>query len=258
MSSILAKLGLEKVDPGEERDPAEATAQPSRPDRKRYLGPMLLDHENPNNDSRAQVVTIRILLGAIGVSAMLNVVQGVALTELIPMHTVSPYLVTFSDKADQMVRIDPPTARISSLNIVLLNELKQYMMARYTVTADATETSDRWNTHVRLFSTQRVYQEFQDEVKDVTELMKRGQFTRQVTIVNLIPTGVGVFQCDFDTFDHMTGAGLSDSTDQTHHFTASLRVIMQPRSVPRELLDINPFGFLVTSYAVSPRYVKTP
>ena len=260
---MLGKLGIRPkiaetpAEDGLDAGPVSTESARTRKQARSEMGPLFSRHDNENNQSRAQSTTIRVLLGMVGLVSSIAVIEAVALTELIPMHTVEPYLVTFSDKQDQMVRIDPPTGHIGSLGIVLRKEIHDYIMARYTVTPDATETNDRWNTHIRLFSTQRVYADFQgSEVAQMKDMMSANKFTRAVSIVSVTNPEPGLFHVDFDTFDHITGTGLSDSQDKTGHFTATLKVGMQPRSVPRSEISLNPFGFVVATYSVSPRHVN--
>ena len=255
--SILTRIGIVPKSPSDDRLdrlPRESSPGPSNP--RSSLGPLLAQHDNAYNQSRAHVVTIRVLIGVTGISLALNMILALALYQLFPMHTVVPYLITFSDRSDQMVRIDPPTTNISSLTLIIRKEIEQYCKYRYTVTADANETSERWNSHVRLFSSQRVYNEFQTEIKDIKELMATQKFTRAVTIVSVTNPQPGTYHVDFDTFDHITGTGLSDSTDRTGHFTATLRIAMQPQKVMRAFMMMNPFGFVVTSFSVSPRQTQ--
>ncbi len=253
---MLSMFGLVQKQRPPQNTSEDEVNNPNPVETRKRLGPLHTNHDTPYNHNAAHAVTIRILLIIAGVSMSLNIILGVLMTELMPLHTVEPFLVTFSDHADQMVEIDPPTANISSMSIIANQEIKDYIQNRYTVTADVDETVDRWNTHVRLFSSPKVYDAFQEEVADVKDLISSEQFTRQVNIINILNTEPGLYDVDFDTYEHMGANGLSGAQDQTHHYTASIRIVMEPRQVPRSMLDLNPFGFLVVAYTVSPRQVS--
>ncbi|WP_163466848.1 hypothetical protein, partial [Klebsiella oxytoca] len=75
-----------------------------------------------------------------------------------PLYKVVPVFVTFSDRADQVVRIEPPSGRISGINILVEQNVRDYVTYRNTVTADATETIDRWGNRIRVMSTEDAYQ----------------------------------------------------------------------------------------------------
>ena len=253
---LLSAMGLAvKARPDGGLAAGEAPARDvSMPPGRSALGPLLDRHENPTNQNHANEIVVRILLAAFGLSMALNVIQGMSLYVLFPMHTVMPYLVTFSDKSEQMVRIDPPTTKLTSVSIILKDEIEQYMKSRYTITGDAAETTERWQTHVRLFSTTRVYNEFQSEVAPVADLMKEGRFTRQVKLVNTLQPEPGLFHVDFDVYDHTQGNGLADSSDKEYSFSAELRVAMRPQFIQRAMIALNPFGFTVYQYSMSPRH----
>ncbi len=251
--SMLSMFGVTRKQKTVAMTGREQAPDPEREHRDR-LGPLLTQHENPTNQNRSNQIVVRVLLGGFGLSMASNIILGVTLSEVFPLHTVSPYLVTFSDKADQMVRIDPPTSRISSVLIVMQNEVRQYMSMRYTVTADMSETMDRWATHVRLFSSNRVYGDFQAEMAPIVDLMKSRAFTRQIRIVNTLRPEPNLFHVDFDIYNHKTGQGLTDTSETIEHYTAELRMVMQPQIVPRSAIELNPFGFVVTSYTVSQRH----
>ena len=241
----------------------ETLSRPSRGDEsgraatgshERALGPLLTQHSSANNQSREQTVTVRILLGMVGLLGSISIIEGVALTELIPLKSVMPFFVHFSDKSDQMVTVVPPTGRIQSLAILLKFEIKQYMKARYTVTSVASETKDAWNTRVRLFSTARVFTDFEQENAEVSALMSQKRLTREVEIVNILNPEPGLFRVDFDTYDHVVGTGMSETQDKRNKFRAELKVAMNYRAIPRDQLEMNPFGFIVYAYTVSPRH----
>ncbi|WP_163103727.1 hypothetical protein, partial [Acinetobacter baumannii] len=91
--------------------------------------------------------------------------------------------------------------------ILVEQNVRDYVTYRNTVTADATETIDRWGNRIRVMSTEDAYQLFLSETRPVYADLRTGNFTRSVTIRSVLQTQPGFFQVEFDTFDRRQGTG---------------------------------------------------
>ncbi len=217
------------------------------------MGPYITKHDIPTNGNRRERVTNRVLTVVAGIFCLLCVIEAITVSELLPLYKVVPVFVTFSDKADQVVRIEPPSGRLASIDILTEQLVRDYITQRNTITADASETIDRWGTKIRLMSSEEVYSTFLSETQPVYSQIRAGNFTRQVAIKSILKMQPGLYQVEFDTFDHHQGSGLSDTTDRTETWIAQMRIVFRPSRVTYQNRFVNPLGFTVVEYSVAPK-----
>lgn len=103
---------------------------------------------------------------AFSVVAILSIVANMlllfAIGSLVPLVRVRPYFLTILDKNQQVVEITP--VQNEKLNSDIIRSLiRQYVLARYTVTSDLEELNERWgpNGIVYQMSSQEVYSTFE-------------------------------------------------------------------------------------------------
>lgn len=257
---ILSKLGLRrKQKPGQTADKPDILSEED--ERERVLasqGPMITDHQSDTNPIRSEYLATRVLLVICGVLATTTIIESLCLVELVPMHTVMPYFVTFQDSSNQIVSIAPPTASISSMSIIMDKEVRSYMGMRYEVLPDKESNIYRWNTRLKILSSSTVYDAFQQEIEQTKQkIEKQPGYSRQIVIKSVLALGTnansGTYQVDFDLLDKAQASGLNDAVDHESHWTAIIKVAMFPQKVPRSLLGLNPFGFKVIGYSVTQR-----
>ncbi len=97
-------------------------------------------------------------------SVLANILLLVAISSLVPLVRVRPYFMTVLDKNQQVVEISPVKTENLSTNVVLESLVRQYVLARYTVTSDLEEVEERWGPRgiVGLMSSQAVYDAFME------------------------------------------------------------------------------------------------
>jgi type IV secretory pathway component VirB8 len=107
---------------------------------------------------------------AFSVVAVLSIVANMlllfAIGSLVPLVRVRPYFLTLLDKNQQVVEITP--VQNEKLNSDIIRSLiRQYVLARYTVTSDLEELNERWgpNGIVYQMSSQEVYSTFEKNLK---------------------------------------------------------------------------------------------
>ena len=95
-------------------------------------------------------------------SVLANIFLLIAIGSLVPLVRVRPYFMTVLDKNQQVVEISPPTADQLNNKEILESLIRQYVLARYTITSDVSEVEERWGTKgiVSLMSSQGVYDAF--------------------------------------------------------------------------------------------------
>ena len=79
-------------------------------------------------------------------SVLANIFLLIAIGSLVPLVRVRPYFMTVLDKNQQVVEISPPTADQLNNKEILESLIRQYVLARYTITSDVSEVEERWGT----------------------------------------------------------------------------------------------------------------
>jgi type IV secretory pathway component VirB8 len=218
---------------------------------KDKIGGYLRDHDAPHAAGRRSAVTDKLLIAVAGVSLAINVVQAVAIMQLIPLYRVVPFFVTWSDKSDQVVRVEPPTGNLKSLAILEEANVREYVTMRNTITDDPQRTIYQWGTIVRLMSSKPVYDQFLAETKPVYDALKERRFTRSVSLKSVLKIQNGYWQVEFDVIDRRIGSGLTDGGDERRTFVAQLRAQNVEQSISYDNRFLNPLGFTVTAYTVA-------
>lgn len=217
------------------------------------LGAPISQHRNPYNDTYTRRTSTKALSWAFGFAATLAIIEAVIISQLIPLKTIQPVILTFSDSRNQLVRVDLPTTHLSGMRLLLRNEIRQYMIARYTVTTDQAENNDRWNKQVRLYSTSAVYRDFQSDNANIVDLVNSNRITRSINIKSITSPTPNTFHIDFDLTEHIAGSGLSDTIDRTTQYTAEITISRLKTPLPAQIADVNPIGIVVSSFVVTHR-----
>lgn len=231
--------------------PEVETPRQARERGEAKLGPYLTENDIPGNGHRRERMTNRVLVVVCGVTMLIAMVEGLAIVELLPLYKVVPVFVQFSDKSDQVVRIEPPTGRIPSIAILTEANVRDYVKQRNEISPDANETIDRWGGKIRIMSSESVYNTFMAETKPVYEEIRAGNFTRQIEIKSVLRTTPGYYQVEFVAYDHKQGTGLSDANDTKSSWIAQMRVSYESKQVSLDQRFLNPLGFTITEYSVA-------
>jgi type IV secretory pathway component VirB8 len=247
---------FDRLSPG--RKSAPKTAPPmyepdTAPLQRDELGSYLIGHDTPQASQRHGQKTAVLAIAVMGISLAINAVLSVVILEMFPLYRVVPMFVTFSDKSDQVVTIDPPRANLTSLDILTEADVRQYILQRHTVSDDPQETINRWGGKVRVMSSQQVYNDFLTETKPIYESLSEKRFTRSITIHSLSRTQPGYYHAEIETTDHRLGSGLTDSGEEHREFNIDLRVVNQQQAVRYDDRFLNPLGFTVINYAIAPK-----
>lgn len=222
------------------------------------LGSYPTTNDDIKNERRRVYRNLRVEHIIIGSLLVVCIVQASVIMQLLPLYRVVPFFVTFSDKAEQVVRIQPPTGRLTSLDILTEANVREYVKLRNTISQDDAINLSRWGGKVEAMSDRPVYEAFLADIKPVYDAAKAGKFSRSVTIDSLIRVQDGYYRVDFTAYDRTIGIGLTDTTEATSSWTVELRAVNQPRDVVYANRFANPLGFKVISYSATPRRVARP
>ncbi len=236
-------------------DPVESPARLDRDEIGRY--PKAVDtHSNRFTRAYRNLRVTHVMIGGL---LALNLAQSATIMQMLPLYKVIPMAVTFSDKDEQVVRVQPMSDNIASVGILVEQQVRQYVKERNTISLDDVINLTRWQQTVKQMSNDDVFDGFVNETKPVLASAKNGKFTRSITIDSVQrsevsnPAAGTVWRVDFTAFDRTIGTGLADTQENRRGFTVEMRVRLRPRNVAYRDRFVNPLGFTVESYSVAPR-----
>lgn len=217
------------------------------------LGSYLLNHDTPQAAARHSSAVARLAIVVLGISLCLNALLAIAVLQMFPLYRVVPFFVTFSDKADQVVTIDAPKANLTNLAILNEANVRTYVTARHTISADPYETYHRWQGVVHTMSAPAVYSAFLEETKPIYNDLTQKKFTRAIRVLSITQPSPGFYRVEFEATDRRLGQGLTDSGEDRRTFVADMRFVNAPQTVRNEDRFLNPVGFTVINYSVAPK-----
>ena len=133
---------------------------------------------------------------AFSVVAILSIVANMlllfAIGSLVPLVRVRPYFLTILDKNQQVVEITP--VQNEKLNSDVIKSLiRQYVLARYTVTPDLDELTERWGANgiVYQMSSQEVYRGFEENHwgEEMRKRIEKNGMVSNVKITSIVRQG---------------------------------------------------------------------
>ena len=122
------------------------------------------------------------------VALCVNLVLVVAIVHLMPLKRVEPFLLTFQNKEEQVVRIRPLAKDMQAEDIISEAMIRQYVLLRNTMIADTDEMAFRWGPDgpLRWMSSSQVYNQFSKTVRDWLARIKLEGLTREVRIESVV------------------------------------------------------------------------
>lgn len=137
---------------------------------------------------RRYLWTARAFAIVSAVALCVNLVLLVAIIHLMPLKRVQPFLLTFQNKEEQVVRIRPLSKDMAAEDIISEAMIRQYVLLRNTMISDIDEMSFRWgpNGPLRWMSSPQVYNQFNKTVKDWLSRIKLEGLTREVRIESVV------------------------------------------------------------------------
>jgi len=224
--------------------PAGAAPLASAGDR---LGLYPAERHVPALEGRRYLWIARAFAIGMFLSLCLNVVLGVAIGALSPLVRVEPMLLTFKDRGEQIVRIEPFQRGSSGFELMTEMLVRDYVLSRHEVVLDEAEMRRRWGGQglVAHRSSPEEYTRFVAETAPRFDALRQSRLVRSVEIHRVSKIAEGYWQVAFSTHD-MAGGVERSGPD---HWVASLTVSYVPREVSWEDRYMNPLGFIVSDYA---------
>ena len=105
-----------------------------------------------------------------------------------PLKRVEPYLLTFQNKEEQVVKIQPLSKNLAAEDVISEAMIRQYVLLRNTMVSDVDEMAFRWGQEgpIRWMSSNAVYNQFAKTIKDWLSRIKLEGLTREVRIESVV------------------------------------------------------------------------
>jgi len=181
------------------------------------------------------------------ISMLGNVSLGLIVVKLSTIHEVVPMVLTVSDKANQIVRVEPFEAKTKGFTLFVETLVRGYVEKRETI--DLHTEVPRWQ-EVNWLSSDDVWNTFRQLMEKSNkdspfERYKREGVTRAVHVSVVTQVAPNVYRAEWDSADsHLTeprGRG---------HWVSTVTVAFQEKAVRIEDRYMNPIGLQVVGYSV--------
>ena len=229
----------------------EPTLGGGSPGGEDVLGPYPAARNVPALEGRRYLWTARAFAIGMFLSICLNVVLGFAIASLAPLVRVEPMLLTLRDKSEQIVRIEPFTKGAKGFDVMTEALVRDYVLSRHEIVLDEAEMRRRWGGQglVAFRSSTEEYLRFVRDTSPKYEELRPKRIVRSVHIHRTSKIAEGYWQAEFSTIDSdSSGVKLMETV-----WVASLTITYIPREVNWENRFMNPLGFTVTDYSVTPK-----
>ena len=200
-----------------------------------------------NASEKRYLWTARAFAVVTAISICCNLLLLLTIANILPLHRVEPYLLTLSDKEDQVYRIVPYSNNMEGEKAITETFVRQYVLLRTTLLADVDEMTSRWQSGGDLeeMSSPVVYQDFlKNTGVKLMQRMKQDGLTSNVKIITVNEIEDGVWQVEYSVDYYLP----SSFTPRTIRYRASMRVRYINRRVQYKERLKNPVGFKVVSY----------
>lgn len=214
------------------------------------LGIYPAERDVPALEGRRYLWTARAFAIGMFLSLCLNVALASAVAGLSPLVRVEPMLLTFKDKSEQIVKIEPFTKGTNGFELMTEMLVRDYVLSRHEIALDEGEMRRRWGGRgiVAHRSDPEEYRRFVAETAPKYEEIRQKRLTRTVTIHRVSKIAEGYWQVEFSTADMDGSRKIAEGL-----WVASMTITYAPRDVRWEDRYMNPLGFLVTAYSVAAR-----
>lgn len=200
-----------------------------------------------NASEKRYLWTARAFAVVTAISLCCNLILLLTISNILPLYRVEPYLLTLSNKEDQVYRIIPYTRSMESQKSITETFVREYVLLRTTLLSDVDEMQSRWQTggDLQEMSSNLVYQDFLSNTgKKLMQRMRQDGLTSSVRILTVNEVGDSLWQVEYVVDYYLP----SSYTPRTIKYRASLKIQYQPRKVQYKERLKNPVGFKVISY----------
>jgi type IV secretion system protein VirB8 len=213
------------------------------------LGEYPAECDVPALEGRRYLWTARAFAIGMFLSLCLNVVLGFAIASLTPLVRVEPMLLSFKDRSEQVVKVEPFSRGTRGFELMTEMLVRDYVLARQEIVLDEAEMRHRWGGQgiVAFRSDADEYRRFVAEMASKYEEVRQKRLVRTITIHRTSKVAEGYWQVEFSANDY---DGNNNKIDESL-WVASLNTSYVAREINWEDRFMNPLGFIVTAYSVT-------
>jgi type IV secretory pathway component VirB8 len=200
-------------------------------------------------EGRRYLWTARAFAIGMYISLALNVMLVGSLVAITPLKRVEPFLVSFSKKDQQVVRLEPFARGMPGYAAMTEFVVQEYVKMFQEIIPDEKETLARYKDYLQSRTDPGLYQSFVgNELPKFAEARSKG-VTRTVEVKGITKISEGLYQVEFITRDF----DRSGTEILNGELVATMRVTFLPQKVDFNARFVNPLGFTVQQYSVSKR-----
>ena len=207
-----------------------------------------------NATEKRYLWTARAFAIIFAVSMFCNLILTYVIITIMPLYRIEPYLFTFSDKKDQIYKIEP-VQKIYEQKYLTEIFIREYILTRNSYTNDVEEMERRWgnNSLIREMSSDGVYNSFRKNVADkLIEYIRKYNIVRDIRIssvtevggANANHTGDTWWEVEFKVEDMSP----EKETPEISVWVARLKIRYRAKRVKFSERLKNPLGFTVIDY----------
>jgi type IV secretory pathway component VirB8 len=199
-----------------------------------------------NASEKRYLWTARAFAVIVAISLCCNFVLILAITQLMPLYRIEPFLLTFANKEEQVYDIQP-LPKMAEKKAITEIFVREYVLLRSSIINDITEMEARWmpGSQLEEMSSASVYQNFiQRTANKAFDIIRKKGLIRSVHIRTINELGRGIWQVEYETQDLYPDA----AAPQVEYWTASLVVGYRKKTVKYGERLKNPTGFTVVKY----------
>ncbi len=188
------------------------------------------------------------------ISLCCNIILILAISQVIPLYRIEPFLLTFQNKEDQVYNIQLVQG-LEDEKAITEVFVREYVLLRSSFDRDIPEMESRWmpGGQVQEMSSQTVYEDFiRNTANRALELIRTRNLQRTVRILTVNELGRGLWQVEYETQDMYPDSAVPD----VNYWTANMRITYRPKTVKYDERLKNPIGFTVVQYSLTYNKVK--
>lgn len=184
------------------------------------------------------------------ISMCCGIVLILAIFQVMPLFRIEPFLLSFQNKNEQIVKIKPLEGGMESQKKITETFIRQYVLLRSSFTRDITEMEARWypDGAIQELSSSAVYQDFlKNTAEKALSIIKARGLTRKIKILTVNELSKGWWQVEYETSDMLP----ESVKPKVNAWTASIEVDYRRKQVKYDERFKNPVGFTVKKYSLT-------
>lgn len=189
------------------------------------------------------------------ISICCNIVLIMAITQILPLYRVEPFLLTFKNKQEQVLNIIPVNTSLESERAITEVFVRQYVLLRSTFDTDIAEMEARWlpGGPMQEMSSDGVFADFlENTAKPAMNVIRTKSLRREIRIITVNELSRGLWQVEFETQDMYPAS----TSPELNYWTASLNITYRRKTVRFSERLKNPVGFTVTKFSLARKKIN--